>query len=129
MKAKKLEELFKEQELFDGELSLEDKELYELLFTELNEEPNVQIPMSFADNVAAKVTAKTTVWVDIKLYALYSGLFLFLIGVSIAFFGLDTSASGKQTQHFFTGNLPLIILGTLTYFVIQTLDRILVKEK
>lgn len=129
MKARKLEELLHEQELFDGELSQEDKALYELLFTELNEEPNVQIPMNFADKVATKVTAKATLWQDVKLYAFYSGLFLLLSTLCIAFFGLDTSASGKQTQVFLTGNLPLIFMGTLVYFIIQTLDRVFVKGR
>lgn len=129
MKANKIAELLNEQELFDGELSPEDKALYELLFAELNEEPNVQIPMNFADKVATKVTAKATLWADVKLYAFYSGLFLFLTGVCIVFFGLDTTASGKQTQRFLSGNLPLIFLGTLVYFTIQTLDRVFVKGR
>ncbi len=129
MKAKKLEELLNEQELFDGELSQEDKALYKLLFTELSEEPDVKIPMNFADKVSTKVTAKAALWQDVKLYAVYSGLFLLLSTLCIAFFGFDTTASGKQTQDFLAGNLPLIFVGTLVYFTIQTLDRVFVKGR
>lgn len=129
MKAKKLKELLKEQELFDGEFTEQDKELYQALFTGLSKEPEVDIPMNFADNIAAKVTAKATLWSDVKLYAFYSGLFLFLTGICVVFFGLDTSTSGVQTQNFLTTNFPLIILGALTYFVIQTLDRVLIKGR
>jgi hypothetical protein len=129
MKAKKLEELLNEQELFDGEFTQEDKDLYQLLFTELSDEPTVQIPMNFADKVVNKVMAKATLWSDVKLYAFYSGFFLVLTTLCIAFLGFDTTASGKQAQNFLSGNLPLIFTGTLVYFVIQTLDRVLVKGR
>jgi hypothetical protein len=129
MKAKKLEELLNEQELFDGEFTQEDKDLYQLLFTELSDEPAVQIPMNFADKVVNKVMAKATLWSDVKLYAFYSGFFLVLTTLCIAFLGFDTTASGKQAQNFLSGNLPLIFTGTLVYFVIQTLDRVLVKRR
>ncbi|MFT6205789.1 MAG: hypothetical protein ACJA1O_003414 [Spirosomataceae bacterium] len=129
MKAKKIEELLNEQELFDGEFTEQDKELYQAIFTDLSKEPEVNIPMNFADNIAAKVTAKATLWSDVKLYAFYSGLFLFLTGVCVVFFGFDTSTSGVKTQRFFIQNLPLIVLGAVTYFVIQTLDRVFVKGR
>jgi hypothetical protein len=129
MKAKRLEELLNEQELFDGEFTQKDKELYQLLFTELSDEVDVKIPMNFADKVANKVMAKATLWSDVKLYAFYSGFFLILTTLCFTFFGFDTTASGKQTQNFLSGNLPLIFIGTLVYFVIQTLDRVFVKGR
>jgi hypothetical protein len=129
MKAKRMKELLQEQAVFEEQLTQEDRKTYEALFERLNEEPDIYIPMNFADNVAGKITAKATLWADVKLYAFCSGLFLFLIGISIAFFSFDTSTSGRQTQNFFIGNLPFIIFGTLTYFIIQTLDRVLVKGK
>lgn len=129
MKTRKLAESLEEQERFDGEFTPEDRKLYELLFDELNEEPTIEIPSTFADEVAGKMIRKATVWEDIKLYGFMSALFLTLVAVCVAFFGFDSTASGQQTQSFLMNNIPFIIIATLTYFVVQTLDRVLVKNR
>ena len=129
MEAKRIKELLDEQSTFDGRLTTDDENAYKVLFETLNEEPDIHVPMNFADKVASKVMTRATLWSDVKLYAFYSGLFLFLLGIAVVFFGFDTTASGQETQNVFIENLPLIILGTLTYFVIQSLDRMLVKGR
>lgn len=128
MKTGRLKELLEEQELFDGEFTEEDKRLYEVLFNELNEEPTIEIPFNFADQVTQKIIRKSMIRENIKVYALVSSIFLAFIAICVIAFGFDTTAAGQRNQSFLVQNLPLFALGAVVYFVVQTLDRIFVKR-
>ncbi len=118
----------KEQEEFDGvPFSKEEKAFYESLFAELEKEPELSIPHSFSEKVARKAYKRANIWQDVKLYAFYSVLFVCLVGLCVLFFALDTSTSGQKNFQNLTWFFSLSLVASLVYFVVQILDRILVK--
>lgn len=107
-------------------LSDVDRELYALLFSELEKKGEVSIPNDFAMKVAAKQGKKDSLWFDIKLYAFYAGLFMALIGIVLVFFSFDKSQIGSSFAKSLSSNMIYIALVCFGYFIIQTLDRVLV---
>jgi hypothetical protein len=126
----KKKDWLKEQEGFSNEpLTSLDKELFEKVFESLDSKVGIFIPETFAFRVVQKQVQKESLIADIKLYAFYAFLFTFLLCVCILFFQFSDSDSGLNSARLILDNFGLILSGTFIYFVIQTLDRVLIKTK
>jgi hypothetical protein len=126
----KKKDWLKEQEGFSNEpLTSLDKELFEKVFESLDSKEGIFIPETFAFRVVQKQVQNESLIADIKLYAFYTFLFTFLVCVCILFFQFSDSNSGLNSARFILDNFGLILSGTFIYFVIQTLDRVLIKTK
>ena len=124
----KKEDFLKEQESFDNEmLSEKDMEIYALIFKELKEDKSPEIPMDFSVRVAQQGLKKRHVLEDVKWYAFYSILFVLLLFMAFTFFSFGSSDILSKSF----AMIPFMgygVAGALVYFLVQSLDRWLIRD-
>src|SRR5690606_29364519 len=103
-----------------------DKEIYDLIFEEIEKQWLPETPMNFSIEVSKKEVARRNRLRDIKLYAFYAGLFLFLVAVSL--FSFSYSSIQLEWKDI-AGVMSTCTAAALLYFTIETLDRLLVRKE
>ncbi len=109
-----------------GEMSSADRDIYRLIFQEMEQEPLPEVPAGFSIHVAAKETKRRSRLRDIKLYAFYAILFVFLVALSLSF---SLMYSPQKNLNDVMQTIQISLAAALVYFLIETMDRLLVHKE
>ncbi len=103
----------------------QDKEIYDLIFEKIEKQWLPETPMHFSIEVSKREVARRNRLRDIKLYAFYAGLFLFLMAISLFSFSYSSIQIKWKDM---AGIMSSCTAAALLYFTIETLDRLLVRK-
>jgi hypothetical protein len=131
MKQKKnISDLLKEQAEFENEaFDSKDQKIYEMIFEELSVKPELDIDVFFAQEVVEVIEKQEEVKAKIWMYATHSMFFVLMCGVIFGTIFYLKKSSNVFLLESLSANFVYLLLGTFVYFVIQTLDTLLVKNK
>ncbi len=124
----KTDKWLEEQNDFEN-INPDEKRIYDLIFSELAKEEDIQIPQSFADRVSGKAFRRKMLYSRILLKFTYA----FIIGVVVSFYylfiAMDTTDTGKLILNNFSISSYVMLLGVvMLYFIIEVSDVIFVRK-
>ena len=103
-----------------------DAYAYKKVFDVLKQEPDFQLPVNFADRVVATIEAKKDSSKDFIWFGV--GIFMFMMAAVVAIVLTDFKVDFHAFK-FIAGYPGLFIFGVAFIFVLQWLDKKLVKPK